>query len=646
MQIPRFISQCILSLLLPALVAQPLYGMQDEAFLKNQTYQDPLNDSKQISYDEVLQFLEDIESGALESLCHDKDLEAINAWLITLARAGVIPGDIEAESTLEQDIESLCEDGVSFTYGFYEDQASFMLIPQVTASHFEAFICKSWLKKQWKQTKKFVKDHKKEILIGAAIVVGAAVIVAAVSYSVGAAAASAAASSAASLKDSHKDSSCLDAASVYAQTDSIRKDVLQKDLVQLTDTNFPMEENARILGKACAQAAFNKLQNNVYSNAYFSSDLQKMGGLKPESCYLIDQAFAKPIPWYFWDYSTSFKENVYVARGTYALDIKSYDQAFSDFGKVLELNKNNADVYLHRALTYFETGQIDKATEDFKQHVKLRQEPLQAVKEFSLGFASGLSKGAKDSGRGLYEFGSDLLFHPISTASKMYESGQMLFELTKSADWAEIAHCLSPEAYELATCWEKLSYERRGELSGYVFGKHGTDLIIPGAGIKRVKGAVQDIKLIAGIINSASKAEKTLVLESMALGTGKVADASFSVKTAAGVKDLGEIGFLKHVEHLKANQMFNFTEAPLVHMKEPARWVPMNLMKEVIEHPLAVLPDPRKATSGNMYYSQISRNGKLYNIEVLYDPLNNTIYHFKYDPGPLGPLNKASLYEK
>ena len=81
-------------------------------------------------------------------------------------------------------------------------------------------------------------------------------------------------------------------------------------------------------------------------------------------------------------------------------------------------------------------------------------------------------------------------------------------------------------------------------------------------------------------------------------------------------------------------------------MHEPARWVPMNLMKEVIEHPMAVVPDPRNRTNGTMYYSQISRNNKLYNIEILYDPIENRIYHFKYDPGPLGPLNKVSFNEK
>ena len=129
-------------------------------------------------------------------------------------------------------------------------------------------------------------------------------------------------------------------------------------------------------------------------------------------------------------------------------------------------------------------------------------------------------------------------------------------------------------------------------------------------------------------------------MESVVAGTSKIADASFGVKTASGIKELGEVGFIKHIEHLNKNQMFNFSKAALDHMHEPGRWVPMHLMKEVIEHPISVIPDPRKMTKANMYYSQISRNGKLYNIEILYDSIENKISHFMYDSDALGPLEK------
>jgi tetratricopeptide (TPR) repeat protein len=517
-----------------------------------------------------------------------------------------------------------------------------MLIPTLESHRFEAFICGGWLSKKWKKTKKFVAAHKKEILIGAAVIVGAAIVVAAVTYGVGAAAASAAAG-AANSNDHNK--TAVKTSDVTTQAETIKDMVLSKELVSLDNPHFPIADNARILAQACAQAAFEKLQNSVSCNTYFSSDLEKMGGLKPETYHLIDQAFSKPIPWYSWDYANSFKENVYAARGAYAADIKLYDQAYSDFDKALKLNPNNSDVYLNRALTYFETGQIDKAAADFQKHVSLRSEPIKDMKDFSLGFARGLGRGVKDSGVGLYEFAGDLAFHPISTATKMYESGKMLFELTKSAQWQEIAQVLSPEAYELATNWEILSFEKRGELSGYVFGKHGADILIPGASIKLVKGAIGEFKILANVVNAGYKAEKALVLESSALGTGKIADASFGIKTATGLKDLGEVGFLKHVEHLNKNQMVKFSNTALEHMREPGRWVPMHLMQEIIEHPIAKVSDPRGALNADMYYSQITRNGKLYNIEILYDSLENKISHFKYTDRSIGPLKKIDKHE-
>ncbi len=39
-----------------------------------------------------------------------------------------------------------------------------------------------------------------------------------------------------------------------------------------------------------------------------------------------------------------------------------------------------------------------------------------------------------------------------------------------------------------------------------------------------------------------------------------------------------------------------------------------------------------------MYYSRMTKNGKLYNLEVLYDKATNSIWHFKYDTRALGPL--------
>ncbi|QVL56092.1 MAG: hypothetical protein KFB95_02485 [Simkaniaceae bacterium] len=58
---------------------------------------------------------------------------------------------------------------------------------------------------------------------------------------------------------------------------------------------------------------------------------------------------------------------------------------------------------------------------------------------------------------------------------------------------------------------------------------------------------------------------------------------------------------------------------------------------------MAITKDPRGALEGSrMYYSRMHRNGKLYNVEVLYDKTTNEISHFKYTPKKRGPLSKIT----
>jgi hypothetical protein len=79
MRIPSLFSKFLISFLIPSIVIQPLYGMHNDTYLKSQSFQDPFNSSKGITYDRVLQYLDDIESGVLESRCNAQDLERINA---------------------------------------------------------------------------------------------------------------------------------------------------------------------------------------------------------------------------------------------------------------------------------------------------------------------------------------------------------------------------------------------------------------------------------------------------------------------------------------------------------------------------------------------------------------------------------------
>ena len=40
-----------------------------------------------------------------------------------------------------------------------------------------------------------------------------------------------------------------------------------------------------------------------------------------------------------------------------------------------------------------------------------------------------------------------------------------------------------------------------------------------------------------------------------------------------------------------------------------------------------------------MHYTNMFKNGKKYNLEVLYDEVTNTIMHFKYTQKSIGPLD-------
>jgi len=84
--------------------------------------------------------------------------------------------------------------------------------------------------------------------------------------------------------------------------------------------------------------------------------------------------------------------------------------------------------------------------------------------------------------------------------------------------------------------------------------------------------------------------------------------------------------------------IFNFTKTAANHMDEAGRTIPVQTLDNVIKTPMAVVKDPKGATDAMMYYSRMWKNGKLYNVEVLYDKATNTIMHFQYGRNAMGPL--------
>jgi RHS repeat-associated protein len=87
--------------------------------------------------------------------------------------------------------------------------------------------------------------------------------------------------------------------------------------------------------------------------------------------------------------------------------------------------------------------------------------------------------------------------------------------------------------------------------------------------------------------------------------------------------------------------LLNFTDTAGKHMYEVERRIPMHILDKVIKSPMAVVKDPQGASNAMMHYSQVWKNGRLYNVEVLYDKTTNTISHFQYTQKQIGPLKKV-----
>ena len=73
----------------------------------------------------------------------------------------------------------------------------------------------------------------------------------------------------------------------------------------------------------------------------------------------------------------------------------------------------------------------------------------------------------------------------------------------------------------------------------------------------------------------------------------------------------------------------NFSNKVLEHMRESGRRVPIQTLQDAIRHSEA-LPDPR------------SSSATMYNLEVLYDNVTNTVYHFEYARKAMGNLQVIS----
>ncbi len=192
-------------------------------------------------------------------------------------------------------------------------------------------------------------------------------------------------------------------------------------------------------------------------------------------------------------------------------------------------------------------GQFNKSIEDFNNFASQIEKAPENIPfstpEFTLSFAKGLPKGIYESGKGIILFLGDLITHPIHTSTQMYDALSTLARLARDDEWGVIGEVLSPEIHQLVTQWDTLPSDKRGELAGYAFGKHGADIAAPGAIAKIASKSAKSARDLAAVLKNLQKAERTLVLETAA-GVGNTAKAGEIISNRRRTALLGdELGF-------------------------------------------------------------------------------------------------------
>ncbi len=207
-----------------------------------------------MSYDQILNLLELIESGQLQKRCDFEDLERINQFLVFLAKAGGESNDI----ILQEDIAKLRAEENFYVYEIDEE---YVVVPAVFYDQRKIVHCKNYWGAGWENTKAFIASHKKEIIIGAVIVVGVVTIVAVVGATTAVSAVASAGAVVADRLESEKEDSKKVAelqieksvSEIAANEPSVLKEVVFEKVesakcLALEDQDLSFKEKAREMG--------------------------------------------------------------------------------------------------------------------------------------------------------------------------------------------------------------------------------------------------------------------------------------------------------------------------------------------------------------------------------------------------------------
>ena len=506
------------------------------------------NEDGLLVYDEIIRLVEDVENGNLDDNVTEEEWNKIVNFIVFLSRTGQRSDATEEEKAeLEKDIQELLypsEDDYIYENSFYNKNGC-QVIPAIYYGQSDVVLCKSWFKKQYKNTKKYVKKHKTAFIVATIIVVAIAGvgITMAVTSPVAASSIASAGAAAASKSISNSNTSKSNNSKVPSINNSIKPpdnpsdNISKPNLPQsidkqindlkntIVENNLLFTEYGRIIGSTIAHEKISNISHNISDKDCKQAIIQehikvdKVFSTDQTSYYLNTKNLSK-------DSSKELQEKIYYFQGQEALNIYDYDQAIDSFGKAIEINPNNHNVYLDKAYAHLKAGEFDKSLNDY--HVYNEQKNNNTERafflsdsiDFSLGVRTGIAKGTIGSGKELLSFAANAITHPIDTTYGIYEAFSNLSKLACSQEWRALSKAIAPEICTLVNEWKTLSAKEKGEKSGYILGKYGTDILVPGAAAKVISKGMKGAKEIAVIARNLQKTEKLIVMEAFAGGGG------------------------------------------------------------------------------------------------------------------------------
>jgi hypothetical protein len=188
---------------------------------------------------------------------------------------------------------------------------------------------------------------------------------------------------------------------------------------------------------------------------------------------------------------------MYLQEGNAYIDTLSYDHAIVSLTKAIERDPLNKEAFFKRSIAYFEKGYFNESLDDFLASgfrsmpidPNLSQDTLMAA-----GLSEGIVKGGADGvvdlivsfhglAHGLWAFAKE----PVQASKDFICAISDCVEFIKKSSTPELVAVMVPELSRLIEEWDVIDNYKRGELAGYIIGKHGTEAFVLAGALKGVK---------------------------------------------------------------------------------------------------------------------------------------------------------------